>query len=105
MEKKQYRKKPVVVEAFQWCTSMGQVGGVTYPVVDEYGDEDLDFVDSYGNEAGLIQNDAGGFPVQDGDWVITGLDGKLYSCKSDMFVQIYEAVEPTDAVTPTPVIL
>ena len=92
-----FRKKPVVVEAFQWFTEMGATGGVMRD----------------GNREGLQPRGHGHFPAKlycirtlegghqviDGDWIITGVKGEKYPCKPDIFNQTYEEV--TDAVHTT----
>ena len=58
-----YRKKPVVIEAYQ-----------TQKVVDI---ETLE---------GTMRADAG-------DWIITGIKGEVYPCKPDIFAATYEPVD------------
>ena len=57
-----FRKKPVVVEAFQ--TSV---------------DIDIDTLE-------------GTMHANEGDWIITGIDGERYPCKPDIFEATYEKV-------------
>jgi len=71
-----YRKKPVVVEAFQWKPEMGEVG----PVKQRF----IGFV---------IETPEGDMFVNDGDWVIKGVKGEFYPCKPDIFEATYEKVE------------
>ncbi len=79
-----YRKKPIVIEAFQW-TGKPQ----TYP----------DWI----KEARLTQNEGGAVCMEiktlegtmlarPGDWIIKGVKGELYPCKPDIFAATYEAV-------------
>lgn len=74
-----YRKKPIIVEAFQWWQSMGEVGGVV-------------------RSSGLnvktyeIKTFEGRHIVSSGDWIITGIQGEKYPCKPDIFEQTYELV-------------
>lgn len=80
-----YRKKPVVVEAIQWTNIPPR--------------ELMDFTND------LVQiNDVDGiFKVYDrlhdqwipfgwGDWIIKGVQGEFYPCKSDVFAVTYEEV-------------
>jgi len=91
-----WRKKPIVLEAFQWHVAMGTVGGVIYPYHD---DADIDFDQLHGGRCGMIETLEGGFVVEDGDWVITGIKGEKYSCKAEIFPQLYEPVD--EIITPT----
>lgn len=64
MEKKKYRKKPVVVEA-------------EGPI----------------DHRQLIKTLEGDMWVDVGDYIITGVKGELYPCKPDIFHKTYEPVE------------
>ena len=63
MEKKKYRKKPVVVTAYQT-------------------DEELE-----------IHTLEGVMRADPGDYVITGVHGEQYPCKPDIFLETYEEVD------------
>lgn len=97
-----YRKKPVVIEAFQmteqrrtdnrdwpdwlnraWNTPH-DVEGAVYP---------KDFPDSDGTDELLIFTLEGIHLVQFGDWIIRGVKGELYPCKPDIFEMTYEVAE------------
>ena len=43
---------------------------------------------------GFIDTLEGGHRVCPGDWIITGVSGEKYPCKSDVFNFIYESAEP-----------
>lgn len=58
-----FRKKPVVIEAYQTLTEK------------------------------LIDTLEGTMKAMPGDWIITGVKGEKYPCKPDIFEQTYEAVE------------
>lgn len=60
---KKFRKKPVVVEAYQTDKVM------------------------------IIHTLEGDMTAQIGDWIITGLRGEQYPCKPDIFEKSYELVE------------
>lgn len=98
-----YRKKPVVVEAFQmtearradnaewpgwlhsaWQLKRGSVGSL-YPTVEGTGDGTLS-----------IETLEGAHLVSWGDWIIRGIKGELYPCKPDIFSATYDAVEEQD---------
>lgn len=83
-----YRKKPVVIEARQltfenqdeikqWCGGhtwsrppMRAITGITIHTLE--GDHNAEF----------------------GDWIIKGIKGEFYPCKSDIFEVTYEKVKP-----------
>jgi hypothetical protein len=71
-----YRKKPVIIEAFQWF---------------KHGDSEI--VEIYDGDVGWIETLEGGHKVNPGDWIITGINGEHYSCKPDIFEKTYEKVE------------
>ena len=81
----QFRKKPVVIEAFQlvfgevevpqWLKDAMQNGTVT----------------TYGNYA-IIKTLEGDHRAVEGDWIIQGVKGELYPCKPDIFEMTYEAL-------------
>lgn len=103
---KKFRKKPVVVEAFQ----------VTQYYLDSMRDpQRFEIVTENGNEVSMLDNymtDRDGFRFQVwedkvrmyvptlegqmevlvGDWIITGVKGEKYPCKPDIFNATYESV-------------
>jgi hypothetical protein len=82
---KQYRKKPVVIEAVQLTDSAfdaphpnpEHVVGVTY--------------DPLWRRA-YIDTLEGRMVAQVGDYIIRGVKGELYPCKPDIFAATYDAV-------------
>lgn len=60
---KKYRKKPVIIEAFQTDREM------------------------------IINALEGDMKANDGDYIITGLRGEKYPCKPDIFEKSYELVK------------
>jgi hypothetical protein len=97
--KNQYRKKPVIIEAFQmtparradnseWPQWMHQAwqldrnqAGALYPTVEGTGEGTLS-----------IRTLEGEHLVSWGDFIIQGVKGELYPCKPDIFEATYEAV-------------
>ena len=63
MKKRKYRKKPVIIEAYQ--TDKEQI----------------------------IHTLEGDMKADIGDYIITGVKGEQYPCKPDIFEQTYELVE------------
>ena len=96
-----FRKKPVVIEAFQmtkerrltnlewpswlndaWCKKHDEPGAL-FP---------RDFPDSDGTDELVIFTLEGLHLVSFGDWIVRGVKGELYPCKPDVFAASYEAV-------------
>lgn len=63
MKKKKFRKKPVIIEAYQTDREM------------------------------IIHTLEGDHRAAVGDWIITGVKGEQYPCKPDIFDKTYEPVE------------
>lgn len=99
-----YRKKPVVIEAYQWT----QADQDSPPKREEYWPGWL--YEAYnaplarpgalfrvrsGTEGPrtLIHTLEGGHEVRVGDWIIRGIAGELYPCKPEIFTETYEAVD------------
>jgi hypothetical protein len=97
-----YRKKPVVIEAFQmtrerradnsewpewlhaaWQMDPNRTGSV----------KPMEFPNSDGTDPLTIVTLEGMHVVGFGDWIIRGVKGELYPCKPDIFEMTYEAVE------------
>lgn len=84
---KQYRKKPIVIEALLWDDS------------DEAADAVYDFMEdaSWSINAGTRKIDIvtleGTMSTDIGDYIIKGVQGEFYPCKPDIFEATYEVVE------------
>jgi len=79
----QYRRKPLIVEA------------VLYTGTDESYEEACRFCTGIllaprGNGKFHIETPEVGHDVSPGDWIIKGIAGEYYSCKPELFVQLYE---------------
>jgi len=90
-----YRKKPVVVEAYQWFKVSDYVEGVDRDVdyfrhPDIAGDTLCSKCANPMNDHGWIDTLEGGHNVCPGDWIITGIQGEHYPCKPDIFEATYE---------------
>ncbi len=98
-----YRKKPVVIEAFQWhkngdhpddgpSTQEGLV--VRYFARPGFTTNMLcpECRGAY-HRHGWMDTLEGGHRVCPGDWVITGVKGERYPCKPDIFEATYEMVD------------
>ena len=109
-----YRKLPVEIEATQWFQNgdhpkdgtersigFGEFEGELYegrvvryyrrPDVD--GERRCDHCNNRMHRHGWIDTLEGGHIVCPGDYVITGVKGEMYPCKSDVFKATYEAVD------------
>src|SRR5690554_627503 len=103
MGPKQYRKRPVVIEAMrlEWTTwqEMCEFVGVGPAPEQPHGcwiDENGKPIPTASAELrmGLVIPTLEGEMVAiEGDWIIRGVAGEFYPCKNDIFEQTYEAVE------------
>jgi hypothetical protein len=84
----QYRKKPVVIDAFRWTEGPEQI-------------EDPEWIIE-AIKAGTMWTEApyryirtmeGTIRVSPGDWILKGIAGEIYPCKDAIFRQTYELVE------------
>lgn len=82
----QYRKKPVVIEAIQYTGSKENLAELLRfcPILQLYEDH-----------VAVKTLESQHFDAQEGDWLIKGVKGEFYFCKSDIFEQTYEAVTVT----------
>ena len=98
-----FRKKPVVIDAFQWFKNDGHpedgASGIEGEIVHYYrhpsgdGERTCDKCNFKMLAHGWIDTLEGAHIVCPGDWIITGIDGKHFPCKPDSFNQTYERVE------------
>ena len=86
-----YRKKPVVIEAFQYDGDMTDSCGNFYAPIwaAEAMKENILFYD--GSEL-YVKTLEGNMLVSVNDFVIKGVNGELYPCKPDIFEKTYEEV-------------
>lgn len=90
-----YRKRPVVVEAYQWDGSYDEI---VKPMMVE--NVYCEVCGEHASRHGWIKTLEGGhrvcppaFPRHAGDWVIEGVAGEHYPIKPAVFAETYEAVE------------
>ena len=97
-----YRKKPVVIEAFQmtrerradnrdWPEWLNKAWNNTRPEPGAVSCENYPASD--GSDRLLIFTLEGPLVVSWDDWIIRGVKGELYPCKPDIFAATYEAAE------------
>lgn len=87
-----YRKKPVVVEAWQFTKENYKEG---VPRWIRYSERKVTLWGQYGGDviAGEIETLEGTHEVSENDYIIKGVHGELYPCKPDIFHKTYEEVE------------
>lgn len=101
-----FRKKPVVIEAFQ-MTEERRKSNVDWPewlhrawnAEVTHGEctpgsiHTEDWPNSKGDDRLIVHTKEGCMTVSWDDWIIQGVQGELYPCKPDIFEATYEAVE------------
>lgn len=90
-----FRKKPVVVEAIQWTGSnLEEIRNfVGSDLIEDY----MEFFDIKRTLKKMLVDIAidtleGTMRVDYGDYIIKGVKGEFYPCKSDIFLVTYEEV-------------
>lgn len=89
-----FRKKPVIIEAFQWHGEHCRENAGIFPewMVEAAKSEVVKYLPLA--EAVEITTLEGTMRAELGDWIIRGVKGELYPCKPDIFEATYE---PADA--------
>lgn len=82
-----YRKKPVVIEAFQLGIDRTEQWAKDSPAFVELGENEGETISA------SIQTLEGVLHASFGDWIIKGVKGELYPCKPDIFAATYEDAE------------
>lgn len=98
MTASKYRKKPVVIEAFQWVTGEAQLDAIEEWMGDASDDltYDGDVASPLDPETGedwgrlTIHTPEGDHTVTPRDYIIRGVQGEFYPCKPDIFAETYE---------------
>lgn len=88
-----YRKKPVVIEAFNYDGDlMDKYGNYYVPqwAVEAYKNGTLFYGCGVGGDELFINTLEGVRHVSVGDYIIRGVIGEIYPCKPYIFEQIYE---------------
>lgn len=85
-----YRKKPVVIEAFEFHEDMGtHTAAIPMWFMEACGNRTVFEKDGHT----CIKTLEGDHIISDGDFVIQGIKGEIYPCKPDIFAATYEPVE------------
>lgn len=87
-----FRKRPVVIEAWQWLGRGFETDTPAWV---------FDYSHGVSKSQVRVQQDGtlsvptleGNMTAQIGDWLIQGVKGEIYPCKPDIFEQMYEPVE------------
>lgn len=95
---KQYRKKPVVINALNWngnnlveCIRfMGQDVNLSERIESDKFDDYREIVRSEGLKINTLE---GTMIAQPGDYIIKGIQGEYYPCKPDIFEATYEIIQ------------
>lgn len=86
-----FRKKPVVIEAFQ-LPARGDFDLAAFEAwADASGFSEFKWT-SERDETLAIETMEGVMTAQPGDWIIRGIKDEFYPCKPDIFDATYEAV-------------
>ena len=88
-----FRKKPVIIEAEQFCLSDWQK-------LETWGNGAIVAIGDRDNDSGkwipkainihTLEGDV--LNAEEGDWIIKGIKNEFYPCKPDIFAQTYEPV-------------
>lgn len=84
---KQYRKKPVVIEAIQFDGTLESAHAIT-----KWAGSPFDW--SGNQETLIIPTLEGDHTASKGDYIIKGIKGEFYPCKPDIFEATYEELTP-----------
>lgn len=88
----QYRKKPVVIDAFEWTGDINQTDDPLW--ITEAIKKGKIWFNQHGT-SGVTMEIAtleGNHIAQQGDYIIKGIKGEIYPCKPDIFEKTYEPV-------------
>jgi len=88
-----YRKKPVVIDAFQWTGGPDQTEDPEW-IVEAIKNRSVRFarIDEL-DVTMMIDTLEGTMSARIGDYIIRGIQGELYPCKPDIFERTYELIE------------
>ena len=87
-----FRKKPVVIEAFQ-LPAHGDWGSGLESFFEWCAEVEFANYTSGRDESLIIETLEGYMQADPGDWIIKGAAGEFYPCKPDIFEKTYEPVE------------
>lgn len=85
-----YRKKPVVIEAYQLPAAGEDVPESFHDWCETVGFHNFE---SGRDETLIIPTLEGDHTASPGDWIIRGVKGEFYPCKPDIFAMTYEVAK------------
>lgn len=85
-----FRKKPVVIEAWQSFNNAGEETCEWPRWIMEALKSGVIYADGAETKIKTLEGD---HTVSNGDWIIQGVKGELYPCKPDIFEMTYERAE------------
>jgi hypothetical protein len=86
-----FRKKPIVIEAWQWTGSKQEAEEIVEWIASRGGDAQLVSVQGLTHSIGIATLEGEVMAVTN-DWIIQGVQGEFHPCKPDIFEQTYERV-------------
>jgi len=93
-----YRKKPVIIEAFQWLKDANPIWwrkrtdlSINVSTRSVF----IPTLEGTCEHCGHTEKGSG-HEAKPGDFIIQGVKGEIYPCKPDIFEMTYEEVEVTD---------
>lgn len=93
-----FRKRPVVIEAVQ----LSGLAGSFEPLPQWYSDAiQAEAIVEHRDGSATVTTLEGPLIAQHGDWILRGVKGELYPCRSDIFEMTYEKVD-TEPSLPAP---
>ena len=78
-----YRKKPLIIEAFKWYYEED-------PCAWNCVESRIDHSEKYPQIVYFIRTLQGDMELKPGDYIIKGIKGEFYPCRSDIFELTYE---------------
>ena len=82
-----YRKKPVIIEAEQWIGTKKSFDKIMSMGLKKWKPGEI------GTDTFIIETLEGDHLARFSDWIIKGVNGEFYPCKSDIFTKTYDFVE------------
>ena len=94
-ENMKYRKKPIIVEAFQWTGGPDQTEDPSW-IVEAIKNHKV-FIEDHSIHPCVMKiwTDEGQMKAIPSDYIIKGIEGEIYPCKASVFEKTYEKVEAT----------
>jgi hypothetical protein len=89
-----FRKKPVVIEAFQF--TIRNMQDIPEWLMDSLNQNTIKVVDDPLGPYLLINTLEGTMKADQKDWIIKGVNGEIYPCKPEIFEKTYDKVNESD---------